>query len=297
VSELRDLLRIARAPGGEPVVVTDEVLAAGVQQRLDADPALRDSGIRVKSVDGGLVLLDGQAETLTAHLHALVLAREVRGVRRVASEIECPDSPAGGEIRREASRDGETSASSATSDARITERAKARLIANSITPAFDINVDTRAGVVTLFGTVPTAAARRLAELEVEQLDRVNGVENDLRIVPDVSEVNSERREQRLEDAIEKRLQARVGPGEKLRVERSAVPALDRLVGSDPVAVGSSRGRDDLCGESRDRGADAVSISCPSSAIERLAEPFAARPPQRLRRVLGFVEPSDAYSNR
>lgn len=74
------------------------------------------------------------------------------------------------------------SSAASAPDAWITTDAKVRLIANSDTPARDINVDTLAGVVTLFGTVPTEAARRAAELEVKKIDGVKSVENDLQVV-------------------------------------------------------------------------------------------------------------------
>jgi osmotically-inducible protein OsmY len=41
----------------------------------------------------------------------------------------------------------------------ITSATKMRLLADPRTPALDINVDTRAGIVTLFGIVPTQLAQ------------------------------------------------------------------------------------------------------------------------------------------
>jgi len=208
VREVRDLLQVVAKPRQESAAVADEALSAAIQKRLDADPALRDSKIEVKSVNSGVVLLDGTAETLTAHLDALEVARTVTGVKRVASEIESPDALADDEIWRDAKSDPKTTASSAATDAWITTAAKIRLMADAVTPAFDINVDTRGGVVTLFGTVPTEAARRTAEAEVRKIDSVKSVENELQIVPQVSAAPVERQDERVKDAIEKRLEAR-----------------------------------------------------------------------------------------
>ena len=156
----------------------------------------------------GVVLMSGKPGTLSAHLDALEVARATPGVKRVASEIESPDALADDEIWRDAKNDSKTPAASAAKDAWITTDAKVRLIANSDTPARDINVDTLGGVVTLFGTVPTEAARRAAEAEVRKVDGVKSVENDLQVVAQVSAAAVEHRDDRVKDAIEKRLSAR-----------------------------------------------------------------------------------------
>ena len=208
VHELRSLLQVVEKSRQETAAVADVALSAEVKKRLDADPALRDSKIGVKSVNRGVVLLDGSAQTLSAHLRALEVARATPGVKRVASEIESPDTLADNEIWRDAKSDPKTATTSAAKDAWITTDAKVRLIANSDTPALDINIDTLGGVVTLFGTVPTEAARRAAEKEVKKVDGVKSVENDLQVVPQVSAAAVEHKDERVKDAIEKRLKAR-----------------------------------------------------------------------------------------
>lgn len=208
VQEVRNLLQVVEKSRQEAAAVADEAVSAEVKKRLDADPALRDSKIGVKSANRGVVLLDGDARTLSAHLYALEVARAVPGVKRVASEIKSPDTLADDEIWRDAKSDPKTPASTAAKDAWITTAAKVRLIANSDTPARDINVDTLGGVVTLFGTVPTEAARRAAEMEVRKVDDVKSVENDLQVVPQGSAAAVEHRDDQVKGAVEKRLKAR-----------------------------------------------------------------------------------------
>jgi hyperosmotically inducible periplasmic protein len=208
VHEVRNLLQVVEKSRQESAAVADDALTAEVKKRLDADPALRDSKIGVKSANRGVVLLDGDARTLSAHLHALEVARAVPGVKRVASEIKSPDTLADDEIWRDAKSEPKTPASTAAKDAWITTAAKVRLIANSDTPARDINVDTLGGVVTLFGTVPTEAVRRAAEMEVKKVDDVKSVENDLQVVPQGSAAAVEHRDDQVKDAVEKRLKAR-----------------------------------------------------------------------------------------
>jgi osmotically-inducible protein OsmY len=49
---------------------------------------VKDSGISVASVNKGVVLLAGKAKSLESHLEAVQLAFTVKGVRRVASEVQ-----------------------------------------------------------------------------------------------------------------------------------------------------------------------------------------------------------------
>ena len=208
VADVRSLLQVVEKSRQEAVAVADEALSADVQKRLDADPALRDSKIHVKSANRGVVLLDGDARTLSAHLHALEVARAAPGVKRVASEIQSPDTLADDEIWLDAKSDPKTPSAAAAKDAWITTDAKIRLIANPNTPARDINVDTVGGVVTLFGAVPTEAARRAAELEINKIEGVKSVENELQIVPAVSAAAVEHQDEQVKDTVENRLGAR-----------------------------------------------------------------------------------------
>lgn len=208
VHEVRNLLQVVARPLQASATVADDALSTAVEKRLAADPALHDSKIGVKSVNGGVVLLDGDARTLSAHLRALQVARTVPGVKRVASEIKSPDTLADDEIWRDAKRDPVAAATAPMKDAWITTESKVRLIANPATPAGDINVDTQGGVVTLFGTVPTDAAKRAAAMEIKKVGGVKSVENDLQIVPHVSAAAVEQRDESVKGAVETRLKAR-----------------------------------------------------------------------------------------
>ncbi len=232
VHEVRNLLQVVEKPRQESAAVADEVLSAEVEKRLAADPALRDSKIGVKSVNRGVVLLDGDARTLSAHLHALKVARAVPGVRRVASEIESPDTLADDEIWRDEKSDPKTPAATPIRDAWITTESKVRLIANPDTPARDINVDTLGGVVTLFGTVPTEAAKRAAETEIRKVDGVESVENALEVVPQVSATAVEHQDEQVKDAVEKRLKAREDLSDA-RIHVEVANGVARLTGTVP----------------------------------------------------------------
>ncbi len=227
VHEVRNLLQVVEKPRQEAAAVADDAIAAEVEKRLDGDPDLADSKIAVKSVNRGLVLVSGKAQTLSAHLRALEIARATPGVKQVASEIESPDSLADDEIWRAANSD---SKSPGVKDAWITTEAKVRLIANAATSARDINVDTLNGVVTLFGTVPTEAARRAAESEINKVAGVKSVENELQVVPEVSAAKVEHQDAKSKDAIEMRLKAREELSDS-NIDVEVADGVARLTGS------------------------------------------------------------------
>ncbi len=187
VTEVRNLLQIVPDSKAQATNLSDAVITTNVTAALESDPALDDSHIRTQSVNKGVVLLGGKAESLSAHLRAVRIAAGVNGVRRVASEVESPDTLADREIRREESAPASTesgrSAGSTFSDMWITTAAKMRLLADGDTPALEINVDTENGVVTLFGIVPTPESKQAAEADVKKVSGVIRVDNALQVVP------------------------------------------------------------------------------------------------------------------
>jgi hypothetical protein len=82
----------------DAVEVEDSKLKESVSTVLERDAALDDSDIGIKSVNNGVVLLSGEAKTISDHLRALEDARAVEGVERVASEIRSPDKLSDSEL-------------------------------------------------------------------------------------------------------------------------------------------------------------------------------------------------------
>jgi hyperosmotically inducible periplasmic protein len=138
----------------------------------------------VQSVNAGVVLLSGDAASLDDHLRALEVTQRVPGVRQVSSEIKSPDTVADIEIykQRPGAADSRAAAQLPT-DMWITSAIKLRLLANSSTPALDINVDTYEGAVTLFGIVPSEQAKTAAAAEARKVNGVKHVDNALQVVP------------------------------------------------------------------------------------------------------------------
>jgi hyperosmotically inducible protein len=189
VQGVRNLLQIVAAKHENAVQASDDDIKAHVKKALQADPSLKDSSISVQSVNNGVVLLGGTAKTMTDHLSAVEVAASVPGVRRVSSEIQSPDTLADAEIWRQSQQPSSAprGIGNAARDVWITSATKLRLLADKNTPALDIHVDTRNGVVTLFGIVPSNQAMAAAEADARKVSGVQRVANELQVVPSATQ--------------------------------------------------------------------------------------------------------------
>lgn len=208
VRTVRNLLEVAPASGSEEhAPVADDTLRRRVQEALRGDAALAGSDIEVRSADEGVVTLGGRAKSLTAAHRALEDAAEVDGVRHVKNRIESPQQMGDDESFRQEAYDQAAYARSAARDAWVTSATKVRLLADAKTPGFDINVDTRDGVVTLFGTVDSEAAKARAEADAHKVGGVKQVVNALQVVPPAEAESVKRTDEQLDEAIEQRFEA------------------------------------------------------------------------------------------
>ena len=205
--EVRNLLQVVPPRQEAKLERSDSQLKTDVKARLKADPALGDSSISVQSVNAGVVLLSGKARTLSDSYRAIAVTAAVPGVRRVASEIQSPDTLGDAELWRDGSFDAAVYEKSAAGDMWITTAAKIRLIASSETPGFDINVDTRNGIVTLFGVVASSDEKQAAETEVRKVGGVKSVVNDLQIVAEAKQNRVEQSDDQIIKAIQTRFNA------------------------------------------------------------------------------------------
>jgi hyperosmotically inducible periplasmic protein len=74
--------------------------------------------------------------------------------------------------------------SQAIDDSAVTAKVKSKLAADSQTSAIKIGVETKDGIVTLTGTVPTDTEKSKAELLAKNTDGVKKVQNEIVINPD-----------------------------------------------------------------------------------------------------------------
>jgi hyperosmotically inducible protein len=235
VQGVSNLLQVVAAPDEPAGQVADEALTERITQELQADPALQDSRIAVQSVHQGVVLLAGTAKTLSDHLHAVALVASVPGVQRVASEIQSPDTLADAEIWREPTPQQPSATDglgAAARDLWITSATKMRLLADSRTPALDIHVDTRAGVVTLFGMVPSPEARAAAEADARMVSGVQSVVNDLQVVARAEQAAVQARDEELARAVQTAFATHAFKGITVMVQNGVV----RLTGTVPTGA-------------------------------------------------------------
>ena len=206
-SKVRNLLQVVAPKNEAKTDATDDQVEERVKASLKANRALADSSISVKSVNAGVVLLAGKATTLSDAYRAVGVTAAVPGVRRVASEIQSPDTLGDKELWYDGTYDAAVYEGSAAGDTWITTAAKVRLIASSNTPGFDINVDTNNGIVTLFGVVASEQAKRAAEAEVRKVGGVKNVVNDLQVVAEAKQDRVERKDDQVSKAIQSRIDA------------------------------------------------------------------------------------------
>jgi osmotically-inducible protein OsmY len=212
VREVKNLLQVVAEPDAKQVARADKEIKEQVEKSLKDDLALHDSSISVKSVDKGVVLLSGKAATFDDQLAAVIDTDLVPGVRRVATEIEAPQAYGSEErsvfvsdsaptARAEMNKPGVEPASSLT-DTRITAAVKLRLLTTAYVPSTEINVDTNNRVVTLFGIVPTEAAKAGAAAEAMKVANVRKIDNDLQVVPSTKKEMVDAKDKDLEKELQ-----------------------------------------------------------------------------------------------
>ena len=233
VQGVRNLLQVVAPQHVQAVQVADDALKARIEAALQADPSFRDSRISVQSVNKGVVLLTGTAKSLSAHLRAVEVVAGMPGVQRVASEVQSPDTLADAEIWRKSTPQPAASkgygVGEAASDTWITSATKMRLLADPRTPALDINVDTRAGIVTLFGIVSTQDAKTAAADDARKVSGVTRVVNELQVVASAKQAAVKVRDEEMQAAVKKAFDTRDFKDVTVKVKNGVV----RLTGTVP----------------------------------------------------------------
>ena len=86
--EVKNLLQVVPSAQREVVERSDDLIKKGIDDAFKANRRVSTSGVTAASVNKGVVLLSGKTKSLEAHLEAIEVANAVRGVRRVATEVE-----------------------------------------------------------------------------------------------------------------------------------------------------------------------------------------------------------------
>jgi hyperosmotically inducible protein len=88
VKDVKNLLQVVPQSQREVVNRSDAEIKTSVEEAFKANRRVNDSGIKVASVEKGVVLLAGKTKSLEAYLESVQVADAVRGVRRVSTEVE-----------------------------------------------------------------------------------------------------------------------------------------------------------------------------------------------------------------
>ena len=87
VKVVKNLLQVVPAARREVTERSDADIKTNVESAFKANHRVADSGIKVASVNKGVVLLAGKTKSLEAHAESVGVAYAVKGVRRVSSEV------------------------------------------------------------------------------------------------------------------------------------------------------------------------------------------------------------------
>ena len=173
---------------------SDPGITTAVKSKLTTDDTVKAYQIDVDT-QGGVVTLTGAVETQAAKDRAVQLARETDGVTRVEDLLTVDPAATADSRAREAGSDAAAATSgaadrvgdaasgagAAVTDASVTAAVKTRLLADPDVAGLRIDVDTSDKVVTLTGTVATAAQKTEAESIARDTTGVSRVVNNLRV--------------------------------------------------------------------------------------------------------------------
>jgi len=172
---------------------SDQELSNQIAKAISNDQALSADAVKV-SVNGGVVTLSGMVGQDADRARAEKLAR-VPGVSRVENNLKSREKATTAvtgtvDTVADASKKGAKATKSAVSktgeaitDEWIVTRIRTNVANDEALSGSDIKVDVKNNVVTLTGTVPTAAARAKALTVARDVEGVRRVVNNLKVTP------------------------------------------------------------------------------------------------------------------
>ena len=180
---------------------SDAGITTAVKSKLAADDTVKAYRIDVDT-KSRVVTLNGKVDNARARTRAVELAKATEGVADVVDNLTVVAgvTPPGGlddaalNRARDAAasttsqgtdtskRDGTIgTAGAAAGDAALTAKVKTKFLADTSISGLKIDVDTKNDVVTLSGTVPTAAEKRRAVDVAKATDGVKSVVDNLKV--------------------------------------------------------------------------------------------------------------------
>jgi osmotically-inducible protein OsmY len=204
----------AAVPQAAAVKPADSTLDERIEKRIAADPSLKKHDIKI-AVNNGVATLTGTVQSQAERRKATQLAT-ITGVARVDNQIVVDPSArtttgTAGTIEKktkegaektkegaekvaektkegavkvgEKTKEGLSKTGEVITDGWITTRVHSKFVGEDLLKGSDINVDTNDHVVTLKGTVMSAAARARAVAQAKEVEGVHRVIDQLTIGP------------------------------------------------------------------------------------------------------------------
>lgn len=157
---------------------SDPGITTAVKSKMAADDTVKSYRIDVDTKDR-VVTLSGAVDTPQARERAIAIARGTEGVQDVVDRLTVTPgaTPTTGidDPIQDKAREGADRAMPALDDAGITTKVKSKFLGDTNVPGLKIDVDTKDGVVTLTGTVATAAEKQRAVELAKTTDGVKSV--------------------------------------------------------------------------------------------------------------------------
>lgn len=167
--------------------ITDSWITMKVHSQFVPEDVLENSDIDVDT-KAGVVTLNGTVPTAAGRTKAVAIAKATDGVKSVNDRLRVVPSAnhdASAAVR-EGAKDTTQAAhktGNAISDGWVTSKIYADFINEDALKGSEIDVDTKAGVTTLKGTVATQAGSTRAAAIAKATDGVKSVHNNLKVVP------------------------------------------------------------------------------------------------------------------
>lgn len=158
---------------------TDETLQDRIERRLEASPMVKKYDIKVK-VSAGVATLTGTVAAAAQKAEAARLA-QVANVAKVQNDITVDKNVDQTLVER--AKAGMRKTGEAITDAWLTTKVKWFFTGEDLLKGSEINVDTNNRVVTLKGTVASAAGKKHAVDLAKQTEGVTRVVDELVIKP------------------------------------------------------------------------------------------------------------------
>jgi osmotically-inducible protein OsmY len=206
------MLAPAVAQTKSAVAVDDSTLKHNVEAAIEAQPSLKDQHIDVK-VNNGVVTLTGSVQSADLKTRAATAAR-VGSVTRVVNDLKVDPKAGqstmdkagdatktaakktgdatktvaektgeGAKVVGEKTKDAASATGEAVTDSWINTTIHAKMVDEDTLKGSDVNVDVKDHVVTLKGTVMSAAGKARAEQIAKTTEGVKSVSNLLTIGP------------------------------------------------------------------------------------------------------------------